>query len=77
MVLFFPLPSAIIKSRNKITKTRTLIDYILTVTPEKAIRKNVIEIGLSDYEFIYCSKKTSISKLNEHYEILFRPMKNY
>ena len=36
---------------------------------------------LSDHELIYCSRKTSLLKpllkLNEHYEISFRSMKNY
>ena len=33
-------------------------------------------MGLSDHELIYCSRKLSLLKLNEHYEISFRSMKN-
>ena len=32
---------------------------------------------LSDHEIIYCSRKTSLLKLNKHYKISFRSMKNY
>ena len=38
---------------------------------------DVIEIGLPDYELIYCSRKTSLLKLNEHYEISFRSFKKF
>ena len=34
-------------------------------------------MGLSDHELIYFSRKTQLLKLNEHYEISFRPVKNY
>ena len=31
----------------------------------------------NDYELIYCSSKTTFSKLNEQYEISLRSVKNY
>ena len=46
-------------------------------SPEKVIQSGVIEMGLSDHEFVYCLRKTSLLKLNEHYEISFWSMKNY
>ena len=57
--------------------TKTLIDHILTNSPEKVIQSDVIEMGLSDHELVCCSRNMSILKLNEHYEISFRSMKNY
>ena len=57
--------------------TKTLIDHILTNSPEKIIQSGVIEMGLSDHEPIYCSIKTPLLKLNKHYEISFRSIKNY
>ena len=71
------------------TPTRTkedskiLIDHILTNSPEKVIQSGVFEIGLSDQEIVYCSRKTLLLKLNEQIsmnwlnEILFSSMKNY
>ena len=38
-------------------------------SPEKVIQSGVNEMGLSDHELIYCSRKTPLLKLNEHYEI--------
>ena len=32
---------------------------------------------LSDHELIYCSRRASLLKLNEHYEISFRSLINY
>ena len=54
---------------------KTLIDHILTNSPAKIIQSSVIEMRLD--EVIYCSRKTSLLKLNEHYEISFSSMKNY
>ena len=57
--------------------SKTLIDHILTKSPEKVIENGVIKTGLSHHELIYYSRETSLSKLNEHYEFSFRSMKNY
>ena len=55
---------------------KTLLEHILTNSPGKVIQGGVAEIELSDHELIYCSRKTSLLKLNEHYKILLRSMKN-
>ena len=57
--------------------TKPLIDYILMNSPDKVIQSGAIEMELSGQEFIYCSRKMSLMKLNEHYKISFRSMKNY
>ena len=57
--------------------TKTLIDHTLTISQEKVIWCGVIEMGLSDYELIYFTRKTSLLKSNEHSEISIRSMKNY
>ena len=57
--------------------TKALIDHILTNSPEKVIQSGVTEMGLPDHELVYCSRKTPLLKLNKHYEISFRLMKNY
>ena len=55
---------------------KTLLGHILTNSPGKVIQSGVAEIGLSDHELIYCSRKTSLWKLNEHYKISIRSVKN-
>ena len=57
--------------------TKTHIVHILTNSPEKFIQSGVIEMGLSNHELIYFSRKTSLLKLNQHCKISFRSMKNY
>ena len=34
-------------------------------------------MGLTDHELIYCSRRASLLKLNEYYEISFRSVKHY
>ena len=57
--------------------TKTLIYHILTNSAEMVIQSGVIEMGLSDHGLIYCARKTSLLKLNEHCEISIRSMKSY
>ena len=57
--------------------TKTLIDHILTNSPEKGIQNGVIKMELSDHELIYSLRRTSLLKLNKHYKISFGSMKNY
>ena len=45
--------------------------------PDKVIQSGAIEMELSGQEFIYCSRKMSLMKPNEHYKISFRSVKNY
>ena len=67
----------LIREPKRITEhTKTFINHILTNSPEKVIQSGVIDMGLSNHEFVYCSRKTSPLKLNEHYEISFRSMEN-
>ena len=44
----------------------TLLDHVLKDCPENVIQSGIIEMGLSDLELTYCSRKTSLLKLNEH-----------
>ena len=38
-------------------QTATLIDYILTNSPDKVSQSGVIDLGLSHHDLIYCTKK--------------------
>ena len=40
------------------------------------IQSGVIKMGLSENKLIYCSRKTSLLKLNEQYEVSLRSMTN-
>ena len=55
----------------------TLIDHVLTNSPHKIIQSDVIEMSLSDHELIYCTRKTTKLKPNNHNELNIRTMKKY
>ena len=58
-------------------RTKTLIDHILSNSPEKVIQRGVIEMGLPEFELLYCSRKMSFLKLNKYNELSVKTMKNY
>ena len=58
-------------------KTATLIDHVLTNSSRKVSQCGDIELGISDHDFVYCTRKTPSLKLNKHNDIFIRSMKNY
>ena len=77
LCLSFSLKQLISVPTRVTETTATLIDHILTNSSQKIIQSGVIELGLSDHELIYCTRKSSLSKSNKHNEVVFRLMKNY
>ena len=50
----------IIKSPTRITdKSTSLLDHILTNSPQKVSQHGVLGLGLSDHQLIYCTRKTT------------------
>ena len=68
-----------IKTRpTRITdQTTTLIDYILTNSPDKVSQSGVIDLGLSDHDLIYCTRKISLPKSHKDNEIFVHSVKRY
>ena len=68
----------IIKSPTRIICSSTsLIDHILASFPERVSQEGVINIGLSDHQLIYCTRKIRIKAGGVHKKIKFRSLKNY
>ena len=68
----------LIKSPARVTpNTSTLIDHILTNTNGKITECGLINIGLSDHQMIFCTKKIKKEKLGDHKQISFRYFKTY
>ena len=68
----------LIKSPTRVTCiTFSLIDHILTTFPERVSQQGIIDVGLSDHQLIYCTRKFSRTKLGTHKQITFRSLKNY
>ena len=59
------------------THSSSLIDHILTNGSEKISNAGVIDIGLSDHQLIFCTRKLIRSKPNFHKTIKCRSFKNY
>ena len=57
--------------------TSSLIDHILTNCTDKISQSGVVNIGLSDHQLIFCTRKTMKTKFNMHKQIKFRSFKNY
>ena len=58
--------------------TSTLINHILGSFPSRVSRKGVINVGFSDHQLIFCTRKVSKFKTGSvHKYINFRSLKNY
>ena len=55
----------------------SLLDHILTNSTEKVSQSGILGLGLSDHQLIYCTRKTTRTKYNEHKYIKIRSLKNY
>ena len=56
----------------------SLIDHILTNSKEKVRNYGVISNGISDHDFIYCTRKTkSVIKAGKHNNISMRSYRKY
>ena len=71
------LEQIIARQTRVIDQTATLIDYILTNSPEKVSQSSVIDLGPSDHDLIYCRRKTSLQKFHKHNEIFVCSRKKY
>ena len=55
----------------------TIIDHILASFPNRVLQQGVIDVGLSDHQIIYCSRKISRIKRGTHKQIRYHSLKNY
>ena len=68
----------IIQEPTRVTcTTSSLLDHILTNNGWKVSQKGVINVGLSDHQLIYCTRKIMRTKTNMHKQIQVRSLKNY
>ena len=68
----------LIKVPTRITcNNATIIDHILASYPERVIRQGIIDVGLSDHQLIFCTRKISRIKRGAHKHIKFCSFKHY
>ena len=68
----------LIRSPTRVTNnTSSLIDHVLTNSEEKISQSGVLEIGISDHQLIYCTRKLNRIKFGTAKYVNFRSMKKY
>ena len=75
--LAFGLNQLIEKPTTSTLRTVSLIDHILTNSKEKIRDYGVISSGISDHDFIYCTRKKKTVKTRKHNTISIRPYRKY
>ena len=74
---FFSLKQLISSPTRIIYNSSTIIDHILASYPDRVSQKGIIDIGISDHQLIFCTRKTLKTKTASHKQISFRSLKNY
>ena len=68
----------LVKLPTRITKnTSTILDHILTNSTYKISQVGTMDIGLSDHQLIYCTRKKFKEKTHTKTYIKYRSLKNY
>ena len=73
----FSLKELIQEPTRVTSSTSSLLDHILRNSGWKVSQKGVIDVGLSDHQLIYCTRKIVRAKTNVHNQIRVRSLKNY
>ena len=53
------------------------LDHILANSFSKISQPGVLDLGLSDHQLMYCTRKTTRTKIHEHTCIKIRTLRNY
>ena len=68
----------IIKNATRITETTSnLLDHILTNSTDKISQSGIINVGISDHQLIFCTRKIIKAKTGEKKFIKIRSLKRY
>ena len=68
----------LVESPNRITcSSSSIIDHILASFPNRVTQWGILNVGLSDHQLIYCTRKITKIKRGVHKQITFRSFKNY
>ena len=62
---------------NAKCNSSSILDHVLAGFPDRVSQSGVIDVGISDHQLIYCTRKTARIKSYCHKQITFRSLKNY
>ena len=68
----------LIESPTRITcSSSSIIDHILASFPDRITQRGILNVGLSDHQLTYCTRKITRIRRRGHKPIKFRSFKNY
>ena len=68
----------LIKFPTRVTcSSSSILDHALAGFPDRVSQSGVIDVGISDHQLIYCTRKTGRIKSYHHKQINFCSLKNY
>ena len=68
----------LIKCPTRVTcNSSSILDHFLASFPDRVSQSGVIDVGISDHQLIYCTRKTARIKSYCHKQITFHSLKNY
>ena len=62
---------------NSKPNSNSIVDHILASYPERVTQQGIIDVGLSDHQLIFCTRKIPRIKRSTHKHIKFRSFKHY
>ena len=63
---------------TRITKnSSSLLDHVLTNSADRISQFGIVNVGLSDHQLIYCTRKVTRTRLNAHKYVKMRSLKYY
>ena len=63
---------------TRITKnSSSLLDHVLTNSVDRISQFGIVNVGLSDHQLIYCTRKITRTRLNAHKYVKMRSLKYY
>ena len=63
---------------TRITKnSSSLLDHVLTNSADRISQFGIVNVGLSDHQLIYCTRKITRTRLNAHKYVKMRSLKYY
>ena len=75
--LLFGLEQLILTPTRITCNSSSLIDHILTNFSDRISQSGVIDVGMSDHQLTFCTRKITKMKVNDHKLITFRCSENY
>ena len=73
----FRLKQLIESPTRRTCSSYSIIDHIPTSFPDRITQRGILDVGLSDHQLIYYTRKITRIKRGGHKQITFRSFKNY